>query len=152
MVTRWRRALSRWAPPVTAHQRLLQRQRNQWLALQPLWRVATAQLQELRLTIDRYAKEKAAHDAERDGFTDKITYLTRERMRIYARLAETQMVLLSKNKALVDATAQARKFRIAATLKAAATIPVGSATSSTPLVSLSSRWTSRGRTSSSPGA
>ena len=87
--------------------------------------VADAQLQELRLTIDRYAKEKAAHDAERDGFTDKITYLTRERMRIYARLAETQMVLLSKNKALVDATAQARKFRIAATLKASATMEAG---------------------------
>lgn len=38
-------------------------------------------------------------------------------MRVYGRLAETQMVLMSKNKALVESTAQAKRYRAMSALK-----------------------------------
>jgi chromosome segregation ATPase len=76
-----------------------------------------SQLDDAKLTIDRYAKETAADKAERDGLQDKLKDMERERMRIYGRLAETQMVLLSKNKALTESAMQAKRYRAMSTLK-----------------------------------
>ena len=86
-----------------------------------------SQLEDSAQTIDRYASEKVQDQAERDGLQDKLKDMERERMRIYARLAETQMVLLSKNKALLDATSSSRRYRIAASMKAAAADSASSA-------------------------
>ena len=79
--------------------------------------MSKSQLEDASMTIDRYAKEVAQDQAERDGLQDKLKDMERERMRTYARLAETQMVLLSKNKALSDSIAQTKKYRAMSQLR-----------------------------------
>lgn len=76
-----------------------------------------SQLEDARLTIDRYAKEAVMHEAESAGLQDRLKDMERERMRIYGRLAETQMVLLSKDKALVESSTQAKRYRAMSALK-----------------------------------
>ena len=79
--------------------------------------LSRAQLEDAKLTIDRYAKEAVANQAERAGLQDSLKDMERERMRVYGRLAETQMVLMSKNKALAESIAQTKRYRAISALK-----------------------------------